>query len=214
MKVLLVDAHSLVREGIRHIIDRHFPGAIVFETSNFQSTRELAAREMEFDVVLLDFKLPDINGIDCIRKLKLLLPTTPIVSLSGVDDADTITTAIKAGVQGFIPKSSNADIMAGAINLVLSGGIYIPPELFDGNPATTVLSVESVEQNNSRNLTKRQQDVLKYLVDGKSNKEIANQLNLSEATVKSHLAGLFRSLNASNRTQAVKIALDRELLDI
>lgn len=212
MKVLLVDDHSLVREGIRHIIERHFPQADIFETSDFQSTCKLAEKESEFDIVLLDFKLPDVEGINCIRQLKRLLPSSPIISLSGVDDADTISTAIKTGVQGFIPKSSSADIMAGAINLVLSGGIYIPPELFNEKPQSTDV-IGNSSQESERVLTKRQLDVLKYLVDGKSNKEIANQLNLSEATVKSHLAGLFRLLNASNRTQAVKIALDRELLE-
>ena len=212
MKVFLVDDHSLVREGIKHVITRHFADAVVYEASNFSEASTIAEQQQEFDIVLLDFLLPDIDGTECIEKLRLLLPTSPILSLSSVDDSKIIGKAMNSGIQGFIHKSSKADIMTSAINLILSGGIYFPPELFRGKQVT---GTDSSFKNPAKSfeLTSRQRDVLKGLVDGKSNKEIAVTLNLSEATVKTHLVGLFRLLDVSNRTQAVTIALEFGLLN-
>jgi DNA-binding NarL/FixJ family response regulator len=124
--------------------------------------------------------------------------------LSGSDDLRDVRRVLDVGAMGFIPKKETAPVMLSALRLVLAGGIYIPPMLMNSTAGVTTVAEAA--------LTPRQLEVLKYLAEGKSNKEIGREMDLSEATIKVHTVAIFRNLKVSNRTEAVRIGTQRGLL--
>ncbi len=159
-----------------------------------------------FDLVLLDFHMPNVDGIELLQTMRRRFENLPIIILSSEEDPILIRQLVADGAAGFIPKSSTPQVLIAALRLILSGGIYLPPVAFD-------LPVHSLTHNHGApmpsnssgglGLTQRQLDVLLKLAQGKSNKVIARELNLSEATVKTHVSTAFRVLNVNNRTEAV-----------
>jgi DNA-binding NarL/FixJ family response regulator len=201
MKIIVADDHVLFREGLRHILKQLDDDVIIVEAGDHETALALAAQHTDADVVLLDLSMPGREPLAALNAMIAQSSTTPVVVLSASEDMREVRDALDAGAMGFVPKRESARIMLSAIRLVLSGGIYIPPMLMKKDPASP-----------SSPLTPRQLDVLEYLIQGKSNKEIGRELGLSEATVKAHLAAIFRCLNVDNRTEAVQVAGQRGLL--
>lgn len=198
MKVLLVDDHILVRDGIGMVLEELDPGLTILNASTCSETQLILMGQSDIDLVLLDIGLPDINGIDCLKAIRQRDPLMPVVMLSGNDRQENVKAAIDAGARGFIPKSAKKEIMLSAIQLVLAGGVYLPD---------TSLVAES--HSKISGLTPRQKDVLRLLADGLSNKAIAKELGMAEATVRVHVTSILRVLQVNNRTEAAIMA--REL---
>lgn len=203
MKILLADDHALVREGLRHVLCRLDGEIGIIEAADCHEALQIAQRHIDFDIVLLDVAMPGMNRLEGLMRLRERLPSTPIVMLSALEDAELVRDALQRGAQGFVTKSSTGNVMLGALRLVLAGGIYLPPSLLSHVPDN-----HSNWQNfgNGFGLTPRQREVLALIVEGKTNKEIGRTLSMSETTVRTHVTAIFRTLNVSNRTQASHIA--------
>lgn len=148
----------------------------VIEVANGVEVMRLARTRPDFDLVLLDLAMPDVNGFAGLASFRAHAPSIPVVMLSGSEDPADVQAALDGGAAGFIPKSSTSDVILNALRLVLAGGVYTPPGLLNGQNV-----VVSKAQLNA--LTPRQREVLALIGQGKSNKDIANAMGLSEATV-------------------------------
>jgi len=200
MKTLLVDDHSLFREGLTLLMAKVFPQLECRQAGSLAQALEVLQQDSDVRFVLLDLELPDASGTVGLRRLREAAPEVTIVVLSGDESPETVMSAIEAGAAGFIPKTSQSGVMRSAIETVFSGGVYLPPRML-GLKAEPSPSAED-----ALGLSPRQLDVLRLLIDGKSNKLICRELELSESTVKTHLAAIFRRLEVNSRTQAVVAA--------
>lgn len=210
MRILLADDHALMREGLRHVLRRLEGEVTVVETADCSQMLEVVEQQSDFDIALLDIAMPGMDGLDGLECLRERLPSTPIVMLSAAEDPKIVREAFRRGAQGFIPKSSTGDVMLSAMRLVLSGGVYLPPSLlrWSDSPADDPSLPNEIQHrtDGQLNLTQRQREVLTLIVTGKTNKEIARTLNMSETTVRTHATAIFKILNVTNRTQAGHVA--------
>lgn len=211
MRTLIADDHSLFREGCKLLLKSIEPKADITEAGDFNETIKALTKKDAFDLILLDLRMPGLGEVEGIKKVRQLAPSTPLVVLSALNDPYYAQKAIELGVAGFIPKTSSHTVIAGALNLILAGGYYVPPTLLNtpaASPRTerSKNEMEAAYANAAQKLTPRQMDVMRLLAKGESNKGIAGLLNLSEGTVKVHVAAILKALNAANRTQAVLIA--------
>lgn len=204
MKLLVVDDHALIRDGVRGVVKDLIPDAVVLDASDCAQAARLLEQHPDIELVLLDLKLPDGDGFSLLSELRANRPATAVVMLAGDDAPKTIATALDQGALGFIPKSASRAVMMNALRLVLSGGIYVPPEILareaprQGQPAP--------RSPGDFGLTERQSDVLTFMLRGQSNKTIAHALDLAEPTVKNHVTAILKALKVTNRTEAVVAA--------
>lgn len=216
MRILLIEDHQLFRDGLMLLLSSLDESLEFLEADDFaQLAGVLGESRPEIDIVLLDLHLPDISGLEVLSRTRELLPAATIVVLSSEDDADVIRASIDEGAAGFIPKSSSKEVLIAALRLVLAGGCYIPPPALENLRPHAGKPVEIQKQDGPiGNLTARQQDVLNLAVQGKVNKIIARELDISEATVKNHLSACFRVLGVTNRTEAVFAAANAGLSNV
>jgi len=216
MKIILADDHALFREGARHLLQQlGEEGIEVLEAATCQEAIAHADRHEDIDLALLDLHMPGVVGVECVVHFQAAHPDVPVVVLSGSESRPNVQAVLDVGALGYIPKSSSSQVMLSAIRLVLSGGIYLPPLVMMDQElaATEAMAPPSTQRGVTPCcLTERQMDVLKLLAAGKPNKLIARELGLGEGTIKVHLAGIFRTLEVSNRTEAVMEAQRRKLL--
>jgi DNA-binding NarL/FixJ family response regulator len=210
MKVLLIDDHTLIREALRGVVKELKDDAAIIEASNAKQAMHLVDEHPDLGLILLDLNLPDRNGFDVLAELRERYPAISIVVLSALNERDNVARALDLGALGFIPKSATRELMLGALRLVFSGGIYIPPDILARRepvpPQPSSSAGGTVPQPSSpRNLglTDRQVDVLALMMQGKSNKAICRVLDLAEPTVKNHVTAILKALKVSNRTEAV-----------
>lgn len=215
MKILIADDHPLIREGLANSLRDIGGNPTILQAENGTEVLTIVAENNDFDVVLLDLFMPATDGFNLLQKLCDQYPDIPIIILSASNDKQHMRKSLDCGASGFIPKSTPHDIMLTAIQLVLSGGVYIPPSLLkqeeDGSTNEQAVIQGSMPENQPNEpvvegLTQRQREVLKLLGKGQQNKEIARSLGLSQHTVKVHVAAVFRALGVTNRTQAVLAA--------
>ncbi|MCD9029086.1 response regulator transcription factor [Luteimonas sp. BDR2-5] len=209
MKILIADDHHLILEGVKGKLAELGDDA-TFETAmTIDELHALLARDAAFDLLLMDLSMPGANGLEHVVEVRERHPGLPVVVLSGAEDGRQMKALLDIGVRGYIPKAYSPDIMLSAVRLVLSGGVYIPPMLFNPDappapgPAIGEAHADASLSGLRSLLTERQLDVLRLLAMGKPNKSIARDLNISEGTVKIHLAAIFRALNVRNRVEAV-----------
>lgn len=198
MNILLVDDHALFRAGMRHVLLELDSETKLFEARSCEDALRVIARAPQFDLALLDLCLPGVDGMTGLRYLQKHLAQTPIVILSASEKSTLIFEAIDIGAKGYVPKSSTPEIMINALNLVLSGGVYLPIVMLDAANSTTAPSISS----DTLKLTARQLEVLILLAKGNSNKEISNILQLSEGTVRIHVTAILKALRVKNRSEA------------
>jgi DNA-binding NarL/FixJ family response regulator len=205
IKLLVVDDHALVREGVRHTLESLSREVQVFEAKSGVEAVRLVERQSDFDLVLLDLQLPDIDGFQALTRLRERNPDLPVVILSASNERPDVVSALNMGAVGFIPKSYTRELMLNAVRLVLAGGVYIPPHVLGltGSANVEARRVQEHESTGSLGLTQRQLQVLSLLAQGKPNKIIARDLNITEPTVKSHVTQILRALKVTNRSQAV-----------
>jgi len=208
MKMLLIDDHPLFVEGIRGVLQR-LDDAIDIQTSgSCEEALALTENDDDYDLVLLDLNLPGVSGLDGMQQLRHQLPATPIVLLSASEDRNKVLRAIELGAKGYIPKSSTPDVIITALQLVLSGGVYLPMAVLDtvNNSQAKTCTVDG------QTLTPRQTEVLALLAEGHTNKAIGNQLEMAENTVRVHVSAILRFLGVDNRTEASVAAARMGLL--
>lgn len=221
MKVLLIDDHPLILSALQSVIQGLGDDVTVIGANSAAAARETLQRDADFDLVLLDLSLGDASGFDVLAEFRHQYPALPVVVVSASDRSSDVIRAIDLGAMGFVPKRASNDALFEALRMVMSGGIYVPPMEMRSDlsapsvDSDTVPSVLRVVRENadeparayppleSLGLTPRQTDVLALLLQGKPNKLIARDLNLSVETVKDHVAAVLRTLNVSSRTQAV-----------
>ncbi len=211
MRILLADDHALFRSGMRYLLSELDGAVEITEASSKAEATECLARQ-DYDLILTDLLMPGMNQDNGVAAFKAIKPGTPVVVVSMLDSSADVRSAVAAGAAGFIPKSTTPEVMIEAIKLVLSGGVYLPPTILRAETPAHGGTNGRTEPPRLKQLSRRQSAVLAELVLGKSNKEIAYSLNLSEATVKVHIAAIMRALNAQNRTQAVLAAVQHGLL--
>ncbi|MBX3621013.1 MAG: response regulator transcription factor [Rhizobacter sp.] len=205
MKTLLIDDHPLFREGLALLMTHAFPQLLLRQAGGLSEALACIADEPDIELVLLDLGLPDSAGMQGLQRLRTQAPQVTVVVLSANESPETVLAAIDAGAAGFIPKTSRLGAMQTALQVVLAGGVYLPDSVL-GPAASLATPLDEVGEGDTLGLSPRQLDVLKLLIEGKPNKLICRELELSESTVKTHLAAIFRKLNASSRTQAVVAA--------
>jgi len=209
MKVLLIDDHELFRDGMHLVLAKLDPNIQLFNANSYEDALPFINENPDLDLLLLDLGLPGLSDIDALKAIRDKSPATPIVVLSSNDDGAKVKQILDLGAQGYIPKSTSAELLIRSLKLVLSGGIYIPPEILsqfgnghNGPESTRYKEIESP-------LTPRQNEVLGKLIHGYSNKEIGRLLNMAESTVRVHIAAILKALNVSNRTRAAHIAVQK-----
>lgn len=214
MKLILADDHTLFRNGLSLLLKAHCTDCEIWEGDDLDAALAEAEAHPDADVALLDLNMPGMDGVQGIRRFVELNPRLSLIILTGAEAQEHIQDVLAAGASGFIPKSSTPAVMLSAIQLVLSGGTYVPPQALSNAPATAHNRPDSyVRERAQTQLTERQMQVLRLLAEGKPNKTICRELNIEEGTVKAHIATLFRALDVTNRTEAASVARTIGLLD-
>lgn len=205
MKILVIDDHALVREGLCQVLKGLEDQVEVLQSGTCTLGFELAQQHPDLDLVLLDYHLPDMTGLVALEIFGLRHPELPVVMLSGSANLQVMQQVLKAGASGFVTKSALSDELLQAVRQVLAGGEYLPPDC--ANAVTAPANPAPVEGGTARApLTQKQELVLRELLDGRANREIADTLSISEETVKTHVAAILRHFEVQNRTQAVVAA--------
>jgi DNA-binding NarL/FixJ family response regulator len=201
VKILVVDDHPLIREALRQVL-RALDGQLeLLEAESCDEAFEVTRLHPDLSLILLDLALPGVDGYEALRRLRDEYPGMPVVVLSASDRPDAVMRAIDGGAMGFVPKTSSNQLLLNALRLVLSGAIYLPLEVL--RRARAPAGPADLRDPAEVGLTARQAQVLALLVQGKPNKLICRDLNLSEGTVKIHVTAILKTLGVMNRTQAV-----------
>lgn len=204
LSILIIDDHDLFRTGLNMILMQDERINTVLEAGSVMDA--LNHKQSGIDLILSDIQMPGLNGLDGIKVLKETYSDTPIIMLSASDATDDMQEALNAGAEGFLDKSSSAKMIIDAVMLVMKGRQCFPED--------KDLTKEKTNHNRSTELTARQLEVLSLLCEGKSNKVIARELDLSENTVRVHVSAILSILNVSSRSEAILVAQKQKLITL
>lgn len=211
IRVMLADDHILMREGIRQLLECDDSIEIVGEVSNGEQCVQMI-RKVKPQVLLLDINMPVKNGIEVLKEIRSNRLNVKVLILTVHNEVDYLLKAMDIGVDGYILKESDFSELKKAINTVLSGETYIQPSLIP------ILNNRMISRDKDKDkideLTKRELEVLIEVANGKLNKEIANELKISERTVKNHISNIFKKIDVSDRTQAAVFAIKNDLIKL
>jgi DNA-binding NarL/FixJ family response regulator len=201
----LADDHTLFRQGLRELLDREADIEVVAEAKDGAEAVTLAS-QLNPDVALLDISMPLLDGIEAGRRIAAESPKTRVLLLSAYDSADYVRRALQSGASGYLLKNVDRSMLAASIRLVAQGEMVI-----DAAPTGTLLKLlvqrESPVKTQAEGLNPREMEVLRLIAQGKTNREAASDLGISERTVQAHMLNVFRKLGVSSRTMAVLHAL-------
>lgn len=200
IRVLIVDDHPIMRIGIAAIIQGQAAMQVVGQAGSAAEAYRLFLEHAP-DITLMDLRLPDENGVQAIRKIRIRNPEAKIIVLTTYEGDEDIYQALQAGAMGYLIKGMSHEVLVSAVSRVYNGNRFLPP------PVTHALASRGPDSA----LSLREREVLSLMVAGMSNREIANNLNIKEATVKSHVSVILMRLDVNDRTQAVVEALKRGL---
>jgi DNA-binding NarL/FixJ family response regulator len=203
MDVLLVDDHPILHETLRAVVASVAPEAQFHGETSLGAGVSRGRQLKDLQLVMLDLLLPGCTGIDALTQFLKVLPRARVVVISATEDPDIVRAALDAGAVAYLPKTSSPKVIADALQAVLQGGTYVPPQAMGVVP-----QVRSPLSLADLGITERQADVLKLVTKGLPNSEIARQLNIAENTVKQHAHAAYRALGVSSRTEAM-VALAR-----
>lgn len=206
MKLLIADDHTLFRDALVQYIERSDPSSSVTLAKDFFQAMDILEQNPYQDLVVLDLRMPGMHGMEGFKKMRDKFPEIPVALMSGVAEPEDVQKALDLGASGYFPKTMSGKALLGAIEQVVNGDIFVPegkntqfmPSYYGDQPANSMNGAKIGDLS----LTPREEEVLSYLVDGASNKEIARALDLQIVTVKLHVRGICRKLDAKNRTQA------------
>ena len=191
MRLLLVDDHPPIRDALTLLLRKLDRQIRVDEAGD--CAEAIAHADRQYDLIVLDMKLPGLNGLDALAAIREAFPATRVCVLSGDEDPDLVHRAIEQGAMGYITKSSTSEVIIQALRLVLADSVYLPEKVLRAAP----------DRGRIEGLTARQMDVVRRLVEGKPNKIIAQELDISESTCKLHVSDILRKLDLDNRVQLV-----------
>jgi len=203
---LIADDHDLFIDLLATHIGRTWADSTVYKATDVDEAVKQLDAHPDIDIALLDVVMPGMNGLDGLQRIKQARPDMPVALLSGQSERAVIEEGLRMGAAGFVPKTISGDALIQAIRLMMSGEVYVPYSLMTQAPEATVVA----EADDT--LSTRETQVLDGLWRGLSNKEIARELNLQEVTVKLHLRRLYRKFGCRNRTEALRIGLERGML--
>jgi DNA-binding NarL/FixJ family response regulator len=203
IRILIVDDHPIMRVGISALIDACKDMQMVGQAGSGEDALKQHAL-LHPDITLMDLRLPGMSGVETIRRIRWQNPKARFIVLTTYEGDEDIHQAMEAGATGYLVKGMPQEMLVNAVKRVHAGGRYLPP------PMSQALAARTPDSS----LSNREREVLGLLVQGMSNREIANQLGITEATVKCHVSVIMLRLNASDRTQAVVIALQRGLIHL
>lgn len=221
MRFLIADDHELFLQGLEFILSKEYPQTEIVAAKSYTEIFEILEKQRDFDLVLTDLAMPGYDWLEAIAKIHQMCPDVPVIIISAVFEHEILQKTYNLGVSGYVSKAFPKNLIIGAINLVLAGGIYVPPEILQMSLKSSSesirqmaadLSENSAQKTGSYNITPRQREVLNCLAEGMSNKQIAYKLGLSEGTVKIYITQLLRTLEVTNRTAAVRKAAKCGLL--
>ena len=199
-KLLVIDDHPLFREALKQALSAGAGGMDVQEAGTLDAASKLLTGDKSIDLVLLDLKMPGAAGMSALMQLRAHHPAVPVIIVSATEEPATIRNAMELGASGYVPKSQPVEVIRQAVEAVLAGGLWTPPDIdlsAVGKTETTDLAKKLAA------LTPQQVKVLRMLGEGLLNKQIAFQLGVSEATIKAHVSAILQKLNVDSRTQAV-----------
>jgi DNA-binding NarL/FixJ family response regulator len=207
MRIMVVDDHALVRRGMTYVVKEGFPEADVVEAESAQAALDILHEGREIDLALVDVRMPDLDGLELLRAIKAEGAEFPVIMLSTYENAPYVKRALADGAAGYLLKDATPEDLSQAINVAMSGsGNVLSPRVIQN-----LFEDQETGTSNGRrtefSLTQREHDILALLSEGRSNRDIAGALFLSEKTVKAHLAAIFRKLGVTNRTQAAMMAV-------
>lgn len=205
IRVLIVDDHPVVREGLRAVLEDTKEMEVVGEAGSAEEALSSVERALP-DIILLDLELPGMNGVDAIPRFAVAASHPRVIILTAYDTEERVLAALKAGAVGYVLKGAPAGEIAQAIRAVAGGGSYLTPRV----AARVVAQVNAPRRSGL--LSARERQVLRLVARGRSNKQIARDLAITERTVKFHMTSIFNKLGADNRAQAIAIAAQRGLL--
>ncbi len=210
MKYLIVDDHALITGALSLMLEDRDPEAEVHTAATAREALDLVNREGDADLLILDLSMPDVTGTELMEEIVRMQPMLKILVVSGLADQESIMRVLQLGAAGFVPKSLDTEMLGNAIDFVLKGGVFIPSKLLTesqrvGFSTRTAAHLKSSAEE-PVHLTERQKDVLALLAQGAPIKRICRELDLSEGTVKTHVAAIYRAFGASNRTEALLAA--------
>lgn len=213
MKLLIVDDHAIVREGLAAMLRQARPDTVVLQAGEGAEALGLAMRHPDLDAVLLDLRMPGMDGILVVQEFGKIRPALPVIVLSSSENPAEVRHALAVGALGYVPKSAQSQTLLLALELVLSGNVYVPPLMLleqenrtEAAPPGRKISAANIH------LTDRQIEVLRLLSQGLSNNEIGRDLGLSIKTVKAHITAIFKALSVVSRTQAAALARQFDLV--
>lgn len=220
MRILIADDHELFLKGLEIILKDFNPEAELVKAKNYAEMLNIINKNQSFDLVLTDLAMPGGIWLEALKEIHEKIPETPIIILSAVFEKEIVQKTLDLGASGYIPKTSSNAVILSAVNLVLSGALYIPAELLRETADSNLNELKKIEvvsestdlKEKIKILSPRQLDVLKLIAEGKSNKQIAFELGLTEGTVKLHVTAILKILNVYNRTGAVAQANNLGLL--
>lgn len=201
LKIIIVDDHQVVRRGLTLTIDAEKDMRVVAEASNGMQVLELIKKQSP-DVVLMDLQMPEMNGVEALRQIRPIYPSLPILILTTFSDDAHVYAALRAGASGFLLKEMSGDDLVAAIRGAAQGRPQLHPDI-----ARRLMARAPMPDDPFDSLTERERGILKLLARGKSNKEIASELVLTEMTVKGYVSDLFAKLGVNDRTQAALMAV-------
>jgi DNA-binding NarL/FixJ family response regulator len=196
VKILVVEDHPLLQEVLHSVAREAFDGARIDTAGSFAEAAEKSRAAGRLDLVLLDLDLPDCGGIDTFRRFRRLQSAARIVVFSEIDDPSCVGAAMEGGACGFLSKALTRPVISAALRLVAAGGVYMPPQVIEARRP-------GAHGPRRRSLTHRQLDVLRLIVKGLRNKQIAERLKIAKDTVKQHARAAYGVLGVSSRTQAM-----------
>lgn len=197
ISILLVDDHSVVRWGIRSLLEKNPRFNVCGEAENLQDTYDMI-KKISPDIVLLDIKLPDGNGVSGCGEIKRISPKTKVIILTAYADEQTIRETVRAGADGYLLKTIDSKAIISSILSVYGGANVFDPHV----TGSIINSAERKMSNGDSPLTHKEESILELLSLGKTNKEIARELFISEKTVRNYVSSLMKKINVSNRTEA------------
>lgn len=203
IRILVVDDHHIVRQGLVALLSTVSDIEVVAEAGDGAEAQEMH-RKLQPDITIMDLRLPRMSGVEAIIAIRAESPKARFIVLTTFDGDEDIYRALQAGAKGYLLKGMRAEELTDAIRTVHAGKSRIP----------TVVAERLAERVSGTELTTREHEVLRLIVDGHSNKEIGNLLHISEATVKTHINNLLSKLGVSDRTQAATTALQRGLVHL
>ena len=204
VNVLVVDDHPIVVEILNAILREVFPGVILGTAPGLEEALASARAVHKLDLVLLDLGLPGCSGISALTRFLEAIPAVRVVVVSADESRHIVRAALEAGAAGYIPKTSQPSLIAAALRLIVAGGSYVPLECIDCGSAS-----DAALQARAFALTARQREVLRLIVRGFANKEIARHLRIAQDTVKQHARAVYAVLGVAGRSQAARAAESR-----